>query len=307
MLVTCPECAYSRDIPADKIPALAEVATCPKCGHKFRFRTLPEDMRQAPAEPAAAESAPIRPEAQGDGPGPRDQASEGPEAAAGTAPGEEPAEGAPGREGFAAAEAIEEVPFERLDVHGFFPGLILTIRRAMLSPRRFFETMPLKGIVLPLVFSLLLSEFQFLVQMLWHLTGLGVSEHTAEGREAIFSLGIAGVGSLTALLLYPLLLTAFLFGASAIYHGLLVLLRAATKGFEGTFRVVAYSSAPFVLAVVPVLGPLVAAGWSIVVTVIGWKCLHRTTYPKVLVAFGVPFALFLLVLFMAIKGAEPTL
>ncbi len=53
MLIRCPECQFERDINTDAIPASATMATCPRCGQKFRFRepgaaSGPEDGRPEP-------------------------------------------------------------------------------------------------------------------------------------------------------------------------------------------------------------------------------------------------------------------
>ncbi|GFK94646.1 hypothetical protein NNJEOMEG_02493 [Fundidesulfovibrio magnetotacticus] len=53
MRIVCPQCGYSRDIPADKVPARSAIATCPKCQFRFRFRgrdSLPAE-EPAPEEP----------------------------------------------------------------------------------------------------------------------------------------------------------------------------------------------------------------------------------------------------------------
>lgn len=47
MLITCPECQFARNINADSIPSKAQLATCPRCQNKFRFRILPEEEEQA--------------------------------------------------------------------------------------------------------------------------------------------------------------------------------------------------------------------------------------------------------------------
>jgi len=53
MRIVCPQCGYSRDIPADKVPARSSIATCPKCHFRFRFRGLQAQSSQddAPDEP----------------------------------------------------------------------------------------------------------------------------------------------------------------------------------------------------------------------------------------------------------------
>ncbi len=38
MRIRCPECRFERTIDIDQIPSTATVATCPKCGNRFRFR-----------------------------------------------------------------------------------------------------------------------------------------------------------------------------------------------------------------------------------------------------------------------------
>ena len=47
MLITCPECQFARNINADSIPSKAQLATCPRCQNKFRFRILPEEEEYA--------------------------------------------------------------------------------------------------------------------------------------------------------------------------------------------------------------------------------------------------------------------
>ncbi|MFW5734159.1 MAG: zinc-ribbon domain-containing protein, partial [Oceanidesulfovibrio sp.] len=43
MKIVCPECGFARELQEDKIPPTAQVATCPKCRHKFKFRELPQE------------------------------------------------------------------------------------------------------------------------------------------------------------------------------------------------------------------------------------------------------------------------
>jgi predicted Zn finger-like uncharacterized protein len=43
MEILCPECQFSREVDETKIPPRSQVATCPKCKTKFKFRELPEE------------------------------------------------------------------------------------------------------------------------------------------------------------------------------------------------------------------------------------------------------------------------
>lgn len=55
MIIRCPQCEHSRSITESKIPATAELATCPRCKHRFRFRTLhlPDALQEEGAAPDA--------------------------------------------------------------------------------------------------------------------------------------------------------------------------------------------------------------------------------------------------------------
>ncbi|MHC1751367.1 YIP1 family protein [Humidesulfovibrio sp.] len=40
MRILCPLCGFAREIDESKVPPRAQMATCPKCSHKFRFRVV---------------------------------------------------------------------------------------------------------------------------------------------------------------------------------------------------------------------------------------------------------------------------
>lgn len=73
MRIVCPQCGYSREIPANKIPARSSVATCPKCRFRFRFR---EDSPPAPSVVKSVSSSepayPPRPSRPSPAPSPED-------------------------------------------------------------------------------------------------------------------------------------------------------------------------------------------------------------------------------------------
>ena len=70
MIIRCPYCEHTRSITESKVPPTAELATCPKCKNRFRFRTLPAAVEPAmepknPATPAPrspSKAAPRAPE-----------------------------------------------------------------------------------------------------------------------------------------------------------------------------------------------------------------------------------------------------
>lgn len=53
MRILCPLCGFAREVDESKIPPRAQMATCPKCAHKFRFRVVDdlEPQGGAPGDP----------------------------------------------------------------------------------------------------------------------------------------------------------------------------------------------------------------------------------------------------------------
>lgn len=58
MIIRCPHCEHTRSINESKIPASAELATCPRCKNRFRFRTVEKPSQEPQAPP------PLRPGSQ---------------------------------------------------------------------------------------------------------------------------------------------------------------------------------------------------------------------------------------------------
>ncbi len=324
MEIICPHCDFSRIVPDDKIPATAEMATCPKCGQKFRFRTLEESAPQVrdaaprtapapersvapPAPPLPYENEPADQRTPSSESRPASPAPEGDVFSGLDALGERDEQRDPQRRSWARSyeddaydgNREEEVPWERLDVYGFFPGLFQTIKRAMLHPQQFFASMPLgRGFMRPMVFYVLLSMVYAIMQYAFESLGLSMLGRMTDQGEMMGAGEFVGMGAASALilLLYPIVFTVGLFLMAAIYHLFLSLFQAASSGFEGTFRAVAYGSAPSILTVVPILGWMVASVWTLVVTIIGLKTIHRTTYARVLIALCAQIITFILLI-----------
>jgi len=240
MRILCPMCGFGREIDLAKIPARAQMATCPRCQHKFRFRVVddlapaeqpPAGPRPAPSSPllggqdlsarpgpaggrdplaaqrAAAEQAwkhlqGVKPEGPKPESAPQEPSTTSPE------PGPQPGFGvasAPFRPEPAPQSAPESgaspVPFEDLPRHGFFPGLWRTITAVLKTPSAFFRSMPVTGgMAKPLIFHLLLAEFMMVSQYLWGLTSLA-SLSQYTGSQELMDLGMGMAGTGPILLL----------------------------------------------------------------------------------------------------------
>ncbi|WP_027180972.1 YIP1 family protein [Desulfovibrio desulfuricans] len=71
MNITCPRCGFSRELPADRLPSKAVIATCPHCACRFRLvpgvgvmdvLSEPEHPVENPAHSGDSEAAAARPE-----------------------------------------------------------------------------------------------------------------------------------------------------------------------------------------------------------------------------------------------------
>jgi len=256
MRILCPNCGFGREIDLAKIPPRAQMATCPRCEHKFRFRVV-DDLPPAearPAEPAQAVPAPGIPAGpdpfaaqraaaeqawkhiQGvkpDAPKPENMKPDAPVAEA----PQQPAQSGPEpqvqsdrpsdlqsdlQSGPSSGQeaAASPVPFEDLPRHGFFPGLWGTVRQALTAPGAFFRSMPISGgMAKPLIFHLLLAEFMVLCQYLWGLTSLGsLSQYTGSQEVMDLGMGLAGAGPILILVFYPLMLVLRLMVMTGIIH-----------------------------------------------------------------------------------------
>ena len=97
--------------------------------------------------------------------------------------------------------------------------------------------------------------------------------------------------------IYTFFILFSIFILSFIAHICLLMIREGKNGFEGTFRVIAFSQVTQILGIIPFLGGFVAFVWGIVILIIGLKELHETEYLKVIFALLIPFIfIFLLAL-----------
>lgn len=275
MEITCPQCGFSKDIPEDKIPANAQIATCPKCKHKFKFRDIEQSTKEETREDIGAENT----ESEDIWASLEKLNSENEKYSL--------AESSDDNQQGQSTRATYSIPWEELEQKGFFAGFFDTIKMVCLSPKEFFKSMTTRGgYTRPLIFYLLISEFYTAFRMIWSLAGVGVMEH---GQQMdILNLGLHGMASLLWLLFYPILLTVLLFMAAGINHLCLMLVKDGSRGFKGTFKVLCYSSAPMIMSLFPILGPIIGILWSSVCNFLGYKYVHKTSGIKVAIAMLIP-------------------
>jgi hypothetical protein len=197
--------------------------------------------------------------------------------------------------GVPMAEPTGSTPWEDMASLGFMAAFFRTIKEVLFSTTAFFKRMPLdKGLSSPLFFGVIISFLGTTAGLLVQYALSGVIGSFTQSEE-----GMAGAGvtffQTAFLIIYalvlPLLIAIGFFIMSGIFHICLMIVGAGKRGFEATFRVVAYTSSSQIFALVPFVGGIVVAIYNLVLWTIGFREVHRTTTGKAFVAVLLPMVI----------------
>ncbi|RLA86732.1 MAG: hypothetical protein DRG40_02195 [Deltaproteobacteria bacterium] len=191
--------------------------------------------------------------------------------------------------------AGEEPAWEQIGEKGVLRGIFQTIKEVLFSPTRFFRQMPVeKGIQMPLLFGVIMGTFGGLMPLWWNFL------------LSARMMGIRGLFSSTFFILYALLLPIFtaitIFVASGVNHACLMLVKGNKRGFEATFRVIAYSEAAYLWNIIPLLGGLIYSFYTVILYIIGLREVHGITTGRAALAVFIPLIVFLLVFFFLVAA-----
>ena len=185
---------------------------------------------------------------------------------------------------------------------GYIAAFFQTALRVMLAAPQFFYG--LKGNasqVRPLIFYLLVSVLQITMERFW---GGVISDFLAESAAADSQLQqllaiLSPKMDFSLILLQRLMvMTLELYFAAVIFYLIANFIAKERASFSLLFQVVAYSGAPMLLSVVPMLGSGVGVVWSVVCSVIGCRYALRISWPQ---AFTVVLPLYLIIIPLLIR------
>lgn len=197
----------------------------------------------------------------------------------------------PGKLQEKAQQEIEQgVPWEQPRRYGPFMGMYQTILRVMFSAPRFFGGLPSSGpgLLRPLIFYLLLGVFQTLVERTWYLMRLQAAEPSItdpQVQEMIANITQSMSLPLT-LLLSPVFLAMQLCFFASVFFLMLRLVHPEKAHFRTVFKVIAYSAAPTLVCVIPLVGPIVGSIWFGVSCFAGCKYALRLPWARTALALG---------------------
>ena len=191
------------------------------------------------------------------------------------------------------------------DEVGYFTGLWKTLTGVLFSPGRFFsERKQEEGSGEAFAFGVLLGSIGIMLSVFWDFL-LNSQEITAvlETLHQVFTINSFFI---TCIIASPVMLIMFMLINAAVLHFFLFILRGAHRGFTGTFKVSAYSSATLIFGLVPIVGDYIGIIWWLVVMVTGLKEIHETSVLRVLFAFLLPFIL-IMIPFLLVIGVVMSL
>ncbi|MDR2050385.1 MAG: zinc-ribbon domain-containing protein [Deltaproteobacteria bacterium] len=264
MHIECPECGFSRKIADAAVPEGSSLATCPKCGFRFRFR---EEEAAAP-----------------DGGNSRKRSGEkkGAASAEGAASG-----GRRGNGGIPLLSPKGSVPWEYPDAFMRPDGFIHTLKLLATQPWQFFGGINPASSIIPSWIMLLLSNIPFIGLSIFQLRNLEFTLPETQEKITLLS-----SGALPEMIAIPLIIiTIYQFISSAIIYGVLSLIHPKPgSAFRTVFKTIAYSRIPMLLAIVPAVGTIFAWMSSLALLFIGIRHACGLTWTKTVLTL-LPFLL----------------
>ena len=312
MKITCPQCQFTREIIKEKLPSLPTNATCPQCKHRF---TISDEKTNTKVinnqEPSTATlnnndkqnliSNPIDLEKkQTINKNIDDKITQ--ENINSQSTLTKPVYIT--EKEFVAAFGIDN-PWEKASKLGYFFAFYHTCLRILKYAPRFFTGLVATGPQIPaLLFYCIIAIIQMSFERFWGHVLSNLLTPLATGNEQLQML-LSMLSSKSPYLITLVMGTAIsiveLFISSALFFLLFRLVAGQRANFNIIFQVVAYSSAPMILCIIPAFGSIIGFIWCIVCTAIGCRYAMRLSWNQVLIgilpAYLIGLILLLQVLF----------
>ena len=203
-------------------------------------------------------------------------------------------------------------PWEHPERDGYPAAFYQTAMRVMFAASRFFAGLQADAPkTKALQFYLIICVFQILVEHFWAgvFSGLLAPDASTDTQlqqflRALLPLGDLSLSSLSlALLLGIALRTMGLVLSAALYHLAFRISAPDRAEYPLIFQVLAYSTAPALLCIVPVAGGMAGAVWSIACSLIGCRYALRLSWGRVVGTLASLYMILVLTAMLIIKVA----
>ncbi|MBQ3059315.1 MAG: zinc-ribbon domain-containing protein [Desulfovibrio sp.] len=319
MNITCPQCGFSRQLPPERIPDKAVMATCPKCSCRFRFmppavtpQTAPcsdplppgaiipgqcedqpaaiqngssvsqptqdeEDIRQTASRAYSREATRLEEEPEAMQPVPDDEEQEDYSSPC-------PWATAPGRDGW---------------LNAFYQTVLLVLFAA---PRFFTGLDPRTPQLRALSFFLIICVIQIITEYFWMGQVMDFLQTEAAGDpdlQSLTELFSERDGLLLVLLFQTGVQVMKLYAFSGLLYLAYRFIAPKRTSFPLLLQIMAYSAAPALLCVIPLLGSVAGMIWSLACLLVGCRAAMGLSWQQTLTGF---LPLFLVVSSMILQA-----
>jgi hypothetical protein len=189
-------------------------------------------------------------------------------------------------------EEEEYCPWEDLEKLGFFQALLTTLGEVLFSPTKFYRRMPTRrGLTNPLIFGLILGVLGGVLGFAWEVLGLAWQQIFMLRFGQSPEIATTHLVGITVALPFFVLVSLFL--GSAIGHLCLMVVGGNRRGFEATFRVIAYSWSTQIFALIPFVGGVIIFIYDLIIVIIGLRESHGIGTGRAALAIFLPIIVIL--------------
>ena len=202
-------------------------------------------------------------------------------------------DGAYGEQGYDDEDEYAEggIPWETApEPDGWIAAFYQTCMRVMFGAHRFFsQVQPNSPQMRALIFYLLVSVVQVIVERVWSGVFMSLMAPSAASDPQLEKM-LTMLSPQMSLPMVVLLKTGMsviqLYVLSALINFTYGFVRGSRTDFSQVFQVLAYSAAPTLLCVVPLLGSLVGFVWMVACVLIGCRAALNLSWPQTLIGLA---------------------
>ncbi len=295
MKITCPECDFSRHVPNEKVPTSSVMVTCPQCQHRFKLVREHDNVSEKALEKYIESTYEEKTNSQ-------NNVNKNVQIVADkyldyqdkTTDEEQ----IPSSQNIDEEQEVDNTssamvnPWLEPQKYGYFYAFYQTTIRILFAASRFFAGLSMPSISKvsiiqsqALLFYCIVSLVQIIFERFWGgVLSASLAPHAADDPNLLFLVDmLKPKGSYFLIALTGMAVSIFeLFLVSVFFTILFKFIAPKQGNFNILFQVVAYSSAPMLLCMVPMLGSVVGFIWSISTAIIGCKFALRLTWPQTL-------------------------
>jgi hypothetical protein len=176
---------------------------------------------------------------------------------------------------------------------GVLNAIFLTIRDVLFKPSDTFANMKREGgIGNPLLYALIVGTPSVMLGVIFTQALNLIISGVAGGTDGFLAAMIQSIIAVVIwMFLSPILIAVGSFVGAGMNHLCLMIVGAANRDFETTYRTCCYCISVSVIGIIPFCGAIAVTIWQTVLLIIGLSKTHEITTGKAAIAVLIPFAL----------------